>query len=144
MEKKAAARGTQLLQKIWIYFIFQIVFFVAGIFLISLLIYQEVIPISFDTIAVLFLSGVSAFFAAAAASTFLPRNLFAKGVFTQILFWSFMLLAGMMLCSAAVQWPHFLAAVGIALSMTAVAALIFNGKRKKKFQKNVAVRLKKK
>ena len=144
MEKKAAGRGARLLQKIWIFFVLQILFFLAGVLLIAALIYREAVPISFDTVTVLLLSGAAAFVSAAGASLFSPRDLFVKGAFTQLLFWIVMLLMGMALCGTAVQWPYFLAALGIAIGMTAVAALLFGGKRKKKFQKNIAVRLKKK
>ena len=144
MEKTPAVRYRQLLQKLWIFFLLQILFFAAGILLISALIYQELIPVAQDGTAVFILAGAVSFATTAAASLFSRHDLFLKGFLTQTIFWGIILLISLMLRNAPMEWLCVLATLGIALGMTVVAALLFGGKRKKKFQKNRSMRLKKK
>ena len=146
MEKTPAVRYRQLLQKLWIFFLLQILFFAAGILLISALLYQELIPVTVaqDGAAVFILAGAVSFVTTAVASLFSRHDLFLKSFLTQAVFWGIILFISLMFRSAPVEWLAMFATLGIALGMTVVAALLFGGKRKKKFQKNRPMRLKKK
>ena len=120
-------------------------FLLASILLTAALIHREVLPAGFDAPAVPILAGAAAFCAAAVFSRFARQDLFLKGLLTQALFWTVMLLLGAALFVGETAWPRFFATLAIAAAGTAAAALLCGGgKRKKKFQKNVPIRLKRK
>ena len=98
--------------------------------------HREVLPAGFDAPAVPILAGAAAFCAAAVFSRFARQDLFLKGLLTQALFWTVMLLLGAALLGGETAWPRFFAALAVAAAGTAAAALLCGGgKRKKKFQK---------
>ena len=145
MEKKLRLRLRDLPRKLWLFLLLQAVFFIAGVLLAAALIHREALPIDFDAPAVPVLAGAAAFCAAAVFSRFARQDLFLKGLLTQALFWTVMLLLGAALFVGETAWPRFFAALAIAAAGTAAAALLCGGgKRKKKFQKNVPIRLKRK
>lgn len=145
MEKKLRLRLRDLPQKLWLFLLLQAVFFIAGVLLAAALIHREALPIDFDAPAVPVLAGAAAFCAAAVFSRFARQDLFLKGLLTQALFWTVMLLLGAALLGGETAWPRFFAALAVAAAGTAAAALLCGGgKRKKKFQKNAPIRLKRK
>ena len=145
MEKKLRLRLRDLPQKLWLFLLLQAVFFIAGVLLAAALIHREALPIDFDEPAVPVLAGCAAFSAAAVFSRFARQDLFLKGLLTQALFWTVMLLLGAALLGGETAWPRFFAALAVAAAGTAAAALLCGGgKRKKKFQKNAPIRLKRK
>ena len=89
--------------------------------------------------------GAAAFGAAAVASFGARRHLLAKCMLAQAVFLVLILLAGVFLWNAAVDWQRAAPAGAAAVLGTTGAVLLF-GKRKKSknFRKNTPIRLKKK
>lgn len=120
------------------------VLFAGGILLMSALLYIGVVTEE-QTSALLYAVFAAASFAGTAAAPGpAPWQRLVQGALTQGLFLAGLTTAGALLGAGAVCWLRLALSALTALLAALAAALLLGRKKKKKFQKNPAIRLKKK
>lgn len=122
------------------------VLFAVGLLTASALISRGIVPAAQLSVVLCVVYAAEAFGATAMIALVQKRQILAAGLLTQAVFLGILLIFGMLLYEAQVNWPQLAAAALAACLASAAAAALLSGKGKKRnnFKKNGHRRLKKK
>ena len=144
MEKKKRPDWTEIAGAVWKALLLTLALFILGILALSALIYRGAAAVEMIPFLLYAVCGVAAFGATAFLSVFSRRQLLLKGALTQSVFLAFLLLFGMLAYESVTDWLGLGITAVVAVLSTMAAVLLLGKRKKKNFQKNAAMRLKKK
>lgn len=142
-EKQPSAAGKQFLLEGGMIVLLEAALYGAMLLLLALMIDKAVLQPELGSTLLYVSWAIAAFFAAAGASIFVKRRVLAVVMGAQGAMLALLLAVGWILFRV-VDWPSFFIVAAIAFLAAFFSSFIFLGRKGKKFQKNVSLRLKKK
>ena len=144
MEKKKSSDPAELLCAAAKGLIVMAVLFAAGVLASAALIYRGVIPMEYARILLWASVAAAAFGSTVFCALRQKWPVFLTGVLVQGIFLAVLVLLGMLAWESMTDWLALAVAFVAALGAVFAASVLFGKKKKKKFQKNAAIRLKRK